>query len=119
MSDSSESLAKHIGEQIKSARLKMGMTQADLAFKAGMSTQSFNRIERGKQSMNLERFVAIISVLHLSSDAVLGMDVPSVRASYQDELAQLLSDCTPRESQAIIKLASETKAVFHENKEDE
>jgi hypothetical protein len=47
------------------------------------------------------------------------MDVPSVRASYQDELAQLLSDCTPRESQAIIKLASEMKAVFHENKEDE
>jgi transcriptional regulator with XRE-family HTH domain len=95
------------------------MTQDDLAYEAHISTQTLSRIELGKQSMNVENFANILSILHLSADSVLGLDVPSVRSSYQANMDQLLLDCTPRESEAILKVAAEVKAVLHEKRKEE
>jgi len=39
---------KHLHEQIRSARRRLGLRQADLAARAGIAKESLTRIERGR-----------------------------------------------------------------------
>ena len=43
-----------IGRAIAQSRIKLGLTQADLAAKIGTSQSAINRIEHGKQNASLE-----------------------------------------------------------------
>lgn len=48
---------------IKEARTKKGLTQQDLADRIGMSVQSINRMENGKQPIDKRTELAIQKVL--------------------------------------------------------
>ena len=113
------SITMRVGEQIRSARLAMKLSQAELGDLVSLSPQSISRIENGKRIMSIENYAKILSVLHLSSDFVLGLDVPTVRNTHQSDLDQVLLDCTPRESEAILKIVNEVKSVLHEQRDSE
>mgnify|MGYP001574471322 CR=1 FL=1 len=52
-----------IGEQIKKARAKIGMTQKELAKKLNTSQSVIARIEIGKQNLTIGRLVLIAQAL--------------------------------------------------------
>ena len=69
--------------------------------------------------MWLATFVKIVEALQVSADSLLRADVPEVNELYQREYAQLLSDCTPSEIEAIMKISKEVKASLQANRNNE
>jgi len=105
-----------IGQRIRDARIAKKMSQADLAFSAGIAVPHMSCIELGKKKMNVLIFSRIIAALKVSADEILRSDVPAVTSIYQGEFAQILSDCSPVEADAIIKMAKELKATIRSQK---
>jgi len=57
-----------IANQIKEHRLQLGLTQEELAEKAGVSRQSINSIERGRYTPSLPLALRFARVFNCSTD---------------------------------------------------
>ncbi len=60
-----------IGANIKEARMKSGLTQSEVADKAGISVNHYARIERGEVNLSVETLEAILEVLATKSSKIL------------------------------------------------
>ena len=54
-------------EMLKNERLRIGLTQTELALQAGMSANYYSEIEAGKKTPTVDILIAIIDVLDLES----------------------------------------------------
>lgn len=64
-----------LAERIREARLARGLSQAELAEKAGYTSRAaINKIELGKVDLPRSKVVAIAEALHVSPVWLLGMD---------------------------------------------
>ena len=100
---------QRIGARIRIARQKLGLNQSQLAEKANLSPQSISNLENGKAKMSIESFVSILSVLQVSADEILGLNLPEHDKNIA-ELQELLFDCTPKEAEAILKMGKQLRA---------
>jgi len=73
-------LATTIGERTRSARKKLGLTQADAAEKIGISTEFYARIERGGTMPSVPTLANIAAALETSADELLGLAGREIRA---------------------------------------
>lgn len=64
---------KQVAEKIHAFRITKGMTQKDVATKAGITSNYFALIERGDVSPSNEVVVEIIKSLDVSSKDILGV----------------------------------------------
>jgi len=65
-------MADTLGERIRKARLRYGMSQAELARRIGISSTALNQIESGKTpDPGVSRIIGIASVLGVSTDYLL------------------------------------------------
>ena len=55
-----------IGRNIRTARNKERLTQAQMAELLGMSTLHYGRLERGNRAISLDQLAAVADVLHIS-----------------------------------------------------
>lgn len=62
---------KRIGANIKQARDKRGLTQADVAKKSGTNTNYYAKVERGEATPSLKLFLKIITTLGARSSDIL------------------------------------------------
>lgn len=60
-----------IGERIKHARVKKGLTQEQLAEQLDVSIAFLSRIERGSSHINLRRLDEICNILEISQGSIL------------------------------------------------
>lgn len=60
-----------LGQRLKEARKKKGLTQQQLGELTELSDKNISRIETGKADMSLDCFVALINTLEISADYVL------------------------------------------------
>ncbi|GEM_PF-728446 len=74
MTESSDKKPENMGERIFSLRREMGMTQEDLAERAGVSSQFISYAESGKRSVRSENLLRISQALHVSVDYLLTGD---------------------------------------------
>ncbi|MDL2238359.1 helix-turn-helix domain-containing protein [Christensenellaceae bacterium OttesenSCG-928-K19] len=111
------SKSRIIGSRIKEARINNGMSQADLAAKANISLPHISDIELGKSNMMLGTFIRITEALQVSSDSLLRLDVPEVKSLYENELSDVLSDCSPSQMDSILKIVREVKLVMCKKEE--
>lgn len=101
--------SQQIGSRIREARINRRMSQADLAEKAGISLPQINAIENGRCNMKLHSFIRIIEALQVSADSILRPDTPETRGIYQSQFDELLSDCSPKELESILKIVRELR----------
>jgi len=92
-----------IGNRLYTFRKRLGLTQAEVAEGAELSTRTYADIERGSVNMRIETILKICQVLHITPDEVLTADNSSVSAQ-QEELWQRLHQCTPLEKETALKL---------------
>lgn len=111
-------LNKQIGMRIREARQQRKMSQADLAERAHIHLSHISDVELGKKEMRIPTFVRIAEALQVSSDQLIRPDIPEVNAIQSNELAQILSDCTPSERETILKIVRELKASLHQNRSE-
>lgn len=109
----------HIGQRIRAARQAKGMSQADLAYAAGIGLPHISDIELGKKQMSILTFSKIVEVLGVSADEILRANVPEVNRIYQNEFSQLLQDCTSTESESLLKIVKEIKTILHSKNNDD
>ncbi len=63
--DSTGEVSKDLAEKIKTAREKLGVTQADVAKKAGMTVNYYAMIERGEVNLSSKKIDGILKALNL------------------------------------------------------
>ena len=56
-----------IGNQLRKAREQAGLSQAELAKRAGISTNYYAEVERGEKKISYEKLHSILKVLNIKS----------------------------------------------------
>jgi len=72
---------RELGGAVRQRRHLHGMTQAELAHRAGVSREWVNALERGKPNVNVVQLMDVLAVLDLALDLT-----PLSRDSRADEL---------------------------------
>ena len=63
-----------IGQCLLEARITNGMSQSDLAIRAGVSVETISRWENGKRTPRAGDVVLLSRILGKTTDALLGLD---------------------------------------------
>lgn len=98
-----------IGEQIKAARKKAGLTQAQLAEKSGVAAISIHQYEAGKREPRLEQLLRLAPALNVSMPYLLEVEdadgnmLPTYFADSDDfEFIKMLGLNTPSGRQTFF-----------------
>ena len=105
-----------IGQRIKEKRAKLGWPQAELAFRAGLTTSHMSHIETGQTKLALPTIVKIANVLSVSVDELLYDNLEQVKHIYDKKIAEELEDCDSAELQAFLEIIQSTKKVIRKNR---
>lgn len=62
---------KKFGQNIKNVRIKVGMTQEQLAERAELHTNYYARVERGEENPSYETIEKIVKALKVKSSVVI------------------------------------------------
>ena len=104
-----------IGKQVKIARINVGITQECLAEQLGVSSVHVSNIERGATKVGLSVLVDISKILRVSLDVLVCNEIgtPYQRAILDNNVSDLLNDCTPKELLVIRDVIECTKKSLH------
>lgn len=78
-----EAALEQIGPRLRDARTERGLTLAELAARAGMSTSTLSRLESGKRQANLELLLPLARELRIGLDDLVPPSVPDPRVKQQ------------------------------------
>ncbi len=92
-----------IGNRLLAIRKKAGLTQAELAERAGLADRTYADIERGVANMRIDTLQRICGALQITPDEILTHE-PSSSAVRRDELLARLDACTPKEQDTALAL---------------
>lgn len=65
MASTQEQFIREIGQRLRSARLKAGLTQEELGNMIGMSQDGISRMENGKQSIDVSRLAEVAVICNI------------------------------------------------------
>jgi transcriptional regulator with XRE-family HTH domain len=71
-------LAANVGEIARQARLRAGLTQADVAERVGLATEVYGRLERGRMLPSVPSLRRLCIALRMPSDTLLGLNTGEV-----------------------------------------
>ena len=106
---------KDVGSRIREARKAKRLSQNELAEMINISPSHMSDIENGKKIIKLDIFMRLTEALQVSADWLLRTDIPQVASIHAQELSSLLADCTPSESQSLIKMLKEMKSAIRDS----
>ena len=91
-----------LGQRIKEERLKLNLTQSQLAEEINISDSYMSYIERGEKSLSLETLVSLALRLGVSVDYLLQESVPSNDDNIVDQFRCLIQGKSPKDKQMAI-----------------
>lgn len=94
-----------IGSRLKSARIKAGLTQQEMAEKTNLSVAFISRVERGSSHINLKRLSQFCSILNISEGNILNGVSDSDDKYLYEEFKEILKKCSPQKQKLIYKLS--------------
>lgn len=71
------SLKKYVGRIARTARLRLGLTQAQVAQRAELAHAVYGRVERGGMMLSLPSLLRLCRVLDLDANTLLGFTAPT------------------------------------------
>lgn len=92
-----------LGEQIRSRRIKLCLSQEALAEKAEISANTVSRIEGGQMSMGIGIFLKLVQALETDANSLLGIAPEPEEKQYQSIIS-----CLGTEEQEIVFRTVET-----------
>ena len=91
-----------IGNKLLAVRKGIGLTQSEVAEKAGISDRTYADIERGSVNMRVETVLKICSVFNITPDEVL---TSNEETSFDEsEILEKLSNCSVKERQTALNI---------------
>ena len=94
---------RKIGNKILALRKNMGLTQAEIAEKAGLAERTYADIERGNVNMRIETLLKICDALRVTPDAILTEENTALQMKQEDVIEKLTS-CSDKEKQIALAL---------------
>ncbi len=91
-----------IGNKLLTFRKKSGLTQAEVAERAGLSDRTYADIERGTVNMRTETILRVCAALYITPNEILTDD--SSLDIKQDEIFLRLADCRPKDRETALRL---------------
>ncbi|MBZ4419221.1 helix-turn-helix transcriptional regulator [Myxococcus sp. RHSTA-1-4] len=91
-----EELAITVGAAARAARVRLGLTQADVAERVGIAMEVYSRMERGKVLPSVTTLRRLCQVLHIRSDALLGLEVEALDAPLEEGATTAPGEDPPR-----------------------
>lgn len=104
-----------IGQRIRKVRTEQRLQQAELAYRAGITTSHMSHIETAQTKLALPTIVKIANALFVSVDELLYDSLEQVRPVYDKRIAETLSDCDPDELQALSEVIGTIKTLVRKN----
>ena len=87
-----------IGQRVRRFRKAQNLSQEQLAEMVNISKTHMSHIETGNTKLSLQVFCDLASALHVSADDLLFDGRPSGKAVCTQEIADLLSRCSPSQA---------------------
>ncbi len=100
---------KAIGKRIKTARIRINLTQETVADKIGVTPQHVSNIETGNSSVSLTTLVAIANLLDVSVDELLCDTVLRSKPVFTKEAEEIFSDCNEYEVRVLVDIMKAAK----------
>lgn len=100
---------KRLGERIREERLRLNLTQAQLAEAIDISDTYMGAIERGERSLTLDTLVRLVNRLGVTIDYLLSDSVTDSDANIIEQFKQII-DCQPLERKQLA--INVLRAVF-------
>ncbi|GBC95055.1 Cytoskeleton protein RodZ [bacterium HR16] len=75
-----ESIAEQLGQRIRDLRERQGLSQQELAQRAGIATSTLSEIETGRYTPNLKIVLSLAESLHVPLDTLLRVQQPPLQA---------------------------------------
>ena len=91
-----------LGRRIARLRKERRLTQDKLSEKAEISNNYLSNIENGRSIPSLETLVRLCEAMEVTPDTVLMGTVTDVKQYMNDDIQQLLAQCTPQEKRYVI-----------------
>lgn len=102
--------SKKLGQQLKAARNKAGLTQEQLSDLCHVSVKHIADIEKGKKNPSAGILIAICTVLKTSLDVLISSDMTEEEQACK-ELAVIYTSCPPSARVTLLKC---TRALAQE-----
>lgn len=96
-------LAKQLGVRLALRRRERGWTQADLAEKLQVETETVSRFERGHAMPSLKRLAFAAFVLDVSLNDLIG-GASQLAGDASIELMEILKNVTPQQRMVLVEL---------------
>jgi transcriptional regulator with XRE-family HTH domain len=93
-------LSVQVGRAARDARLKLGLTQADVAERVGITGEVYGRVERGEMMPSTPKLKLICGVLRVPADRLIGL----VTTRAEPGSPATPPDDTPLELRRLIRL---------------
>ena len=93
---------KRLGERIREERLKLNLTQAQLAEDIEISDTYMGAIERGERSLTLDTLVRLTNRLGVSVDYLLSDSVSNSDSNIFEQFKQIIDGHTTEQKEMAI-----------------
>ena len=103
---------KRLGQRIREERLRLHLTQAQLAEDADISDTYMGAIERGERSLTLDTLVRLVNRLGVTVDYLLADSVPNTDANIMDQFKQITDGQPMERKQMAINVLRTIFAYF-------
>lgn len=94
-----------IGNKMLSERKRIGLTQAEVAERAGLSDRTYADIERGTVNMRIETLLRICEALNVTPNDIITTDNPLLDI-HQEELFERMNNCSQKDRETALRLLS-------------
>lgn len=105
---------KSLGERIREERLRLHLTQAQLAEDVDISDTYMGAIERGERSLTLDTLVRLVNRLDVTVDYLLADSVADADSNILDQFKQIVDD-QPMERKQLALQVLRTIFAYFEN----
>lgn len=96
---------KIIGERIREARKKAGITQEELSEILDVTVGFISRMERGKTEVNLKRLGQIARILDIPLEELVSGTTPDSEKYLDKDLAKIYENCDADQQKLIYNVA--------------
>ena len=103
---------KRLGQRIREERLRLHLTQAQLAEDADISDTYMGSIERGERSLTLDTLVRLVNRLGVTVDYLLADSVADTDSNILDQFKQITDGQPMERKQLAINVLRTIFAYF-------
>ncbi|MCR0419568.1 DNA-binding transcriptional regulator, XRE-family HTH domain [[Clostridium] innocuum] len=108
---------KAIGQRIKIARIKKGITQEAVADLIDITPAHMSNVETGKTKVSLPTLIEIANALSVSVDTLLSDNVLASKIIFEGEAKELFKDCDEYEIRFLVDILKSAKTALRKDKE--